>query len=293
MSASYHGRPVIKPPVWKREIAWYLFTGGLAGASSMLGLGARLAGNPRLARSASLTAAAAVSVSPGLLILDLGRRDRFLNMLRVFKVTSPMSVGTWLLVVSGAADTVAAASELTGRAGRIGHTAQAASAALGPALCTYTAVLVADTAVPVWHEARRELPAVFAGGAAASAGAAAIVLTPAADAGPARRLVVLGVTGQSAALAAMEHRLGPLGDVYRKGRAGRYRRAARALLATGTPLAAAGGRRPLLGRIGAALVLAGCVCERFSVFEAGRQSALDPAATVDPQRARLAERERG
>jgi hypothetical protein len=247
-----------------------------------------VAGNKRLARSASLTATAAVSVSPGLLILDLGRRERFLNMLRVFKVTSPMSVGSWLLMVSGAADTVAAASEVTGRARRTGIAAQATSAALGPALCTYTAVLIADTAVPVWHDARYELPAVFAGSAAASAGAAAIVLTPAAAAGPARRLLVLGVLSQSAALAAMEHRLGAVGEVYRKGRAGRYRRAAQALIATGTPLAAAGTRWRLLSRAGAVMVLAGCVCERFSVFEAGRQSALDPAATVEPQRARVA-----
>ncbi|MGA8014466.1 MAG: NrfD/PsrC family molybdoenzyme membrane anchor subunit, partial [Candidatus Dormiibacterota bacterium] len=98
---SYYGHPVIKPPVWKPEVPLYLFTGGLAGGSALLTVGARLAGNDVLARRALLTGLVAVNVSPVLLIKDLGRPERFLNMLRVFKVTSPMSVGSWLLIGSG------------------------------------------------------------------------------------------------------------------------------------------------------------------------------------------------
>src|SRR5438105_301004 len=79
----YYGRPIVKPPVWKQEIGWYLFTGGLAGASSTLALGARMAGNERLARSSTLLATAGLMVSPALLVKDLGRPERFLNMLRV------------------------------------------------------------------------------------------------------------------------------------------------------------------------------------------------------------------
>ena len=109
---SYYGRPILKEPVWKGEIPWYLFTGGIAGASSVLHGVARLTGNHRLAKSSLYIGAVADAVSPMLLIKDLGRPERFLNMFRVFKVTSPMSVGSWILLVSGAASNTAAALEL-------------------------------------------------------------------------------------------------------------------------------------------------------------------------------------
>ncbi|MGH2868647.1 MAG: NrfD/PsrC family molybdoenzyme membrane anchor subunit, partial [Solirubrobacteraceae bacterium] len=94
---SYYGRPIVKEPVWTWEIPAYFFTGGLAGASATLGLVADVTGNKPLARSAWTAALAGVSVSPVFLISDLGRPERFLNMLRVFKITSPMSVGSWIL----------------------------------------------------------------------------------------------------------------------------------------------------------------------------------------------------
>ena len=106
---SYYGRPILKEPVWRPEIPWYFFTGGIAGASSVLSLVARLAGNERLAKRSLYVAAAADIVSPVLLISDLGRPERFLNMFRVFKVTSPMSVGSWVLGASGTASGTAAA----------------------------------------------------------------------------------------------------------------------------------------------------------------------------------------
>src|SRR5207302_5285118 len=93
VSDSYYGRPYLKTPVWKPEIAAYFWVGGLAGASATLALAARLAGNRRLHRSALGAALTGAIVSPALLIEDLGRPERFLNMFRVFKPTSPMSVG--------------------------------------------------------------------------------------------------------------------------------------------------------------------------------------------------------
>jgi len=117
--SSYYGRPVIKEPVWQQEIPRYFFTGGLAGASSVLSLVARLRGNEPLARRSLYVAAAADVVSPVLLISDLGRPERFLNMFRVFKVTSPMSVGSWILGVSGSASNTAAVLELLGRLPRV------------------------------------------------------------------------------------------------------------------------------------------------------------------------------
>jgi formate-dependent nitrite reductase membrane component NrfD len=290
---SYYGRPILKAPVWKPYIAAYFYTGGLAGASSLLGVAARVTGNRRLARNASLIAAAGVAASPPLLILDLGRPMRFLNMLRLLKPTSPMSVGTWVLSASGAADTLAAACNLLRVAPRLGRAAEGASALLAPALCTYTAVLLSDTAVPVWHEARRELPFVFGAGAAASAGAAAALVTPARDAGPARHLAALGAVGELAAFASMERRLGELAAPYRQGTAGRYARAAKALTAAGAALTlTAGRRRARQARLGAGILTAASLCTRFAVLAAGTQSAQDPRFTVEPQRRRAAERER-
>jgi hypothetical protein len=280
----YYGRPIVRPPVWKEEIAWYLFTGGLAGGSSALGLAARVSGNRRLARSATLTAAAAVTASPILLIKDLGRPERFLNMMRVVKPSSPMNVGTWILTAAGTAAGTAAACEVTGVLPRVRGLAQGVAGLLGPALATYTGVLVADTAVPVWHEARRELPLVFASGAAASAGAAAVMLTPADAAGPARRLMLAGAAGELAATTAMERRLGDLGEPYHQGKAGAFARAAKAATAAGALLGALGGRGRVTGRLAAGLVLGGSVAERFAVFRAGFQSAEDPRYVIMSQR---------
>ena len=290
---SYYDQPVVKRPVWTWEIPCYFFAGGLAGASASLGLGARLAGNHRLARSAWTAAGAGVAAGVPLLVSDLGRPERFPYMLRVFKVTSPLSVGSWVLAAMGPAAAGAAVADRLGVFPRLGRAAEAVAGLLGPALATYTGTLVADTAVPVWHEAGRELPFVFAGSAAASAGAAAVLSTPAGDAGPARRLVVTGALLELGAVRAMERRLGELGEPYHQGPAGRLARLAKACTTTGAGLVAAGGRRRrALAAAGAALVLAGSMCERWAVYKAGFQSARDPRYIVEPQRARLAERER-
>ena len=100
---SYHGQPVLKAPTWTWEIPYYLFTGGLAGASAGLAYACELHGDDVLARRAWAASLAGVSVSPLLLVHDLGRPMRFLNMLRVIKVTSPMSIGSWILVLTSTA----------------------------------------------------------------------------------------------------------------------------------------------------------------------------------------------
>src|SRR3954468_15744033 len=112
---SYYGRPILKEPTWQPEIPLYFFFGGIGGGCSLLHGFARIAGRERLARTALYVGAAADIVSPALLISDLGRPERFLNMFRVFKVTSPMSVGSWILGVSGGASTTAALLEATGK----------------------------------------------------------------------------------------------------------------------------------------------------------------------------------
>ena len=288
---SYYGRPIVKEPVWTWQIPTYLFTGGLAGASSVLSTAARLTGNEKLARTSLYVGAAADLVSPALLISDLGRPERFHHMFRVVKVTSPMNIGSWVLVTSGGASTTAALLELWGRLRPIKILAEAVSALSGPPLATYTGVLISDTAVPVWHEGRHELPWIFGASAAASAGAAASIFVPPRDAGPARRLAVAGVLAEGALTQAMERRLGTVGEVYRQGQAGKLSRAAKSLTIAGAALLAARGRQSRTSAVlGGAMVCAGELCLRWAVFKAGAQSARDPKYVVESQR-RRAERD--
>jgi formate-dependent nitrite reductase membrane component NrfD len=286
---SYYGRPIVKEPVWNPEIPWYFFTGGIAGASSLLHGFAELTGNRRLAASALYVGAACDLADPVLLIKDLGRPERFLNMLRMFKVTSPMSVGSWIVFVHGGAAVTSAALRLARRLPRVRAAADAAAFATGAPLATYTGALVANTSIPVWSEARDDLPWLFAASAGASAAAAATIFTPTAHAHPARRLALAAAAGELVLMERMQQRIGFVGEVYKRGAAGRYARIARAATAAGaTVLAVAGARNRRAAAAGGALILAGGAALRWSIFRAGFQSARDPRYTVVPQRERLA-----
>jgi hypothetical protein len=293
---SYYGQAVIKEPVWTWEIPVYFFTGGLGGASAGLAYLAELRGNEVLARRAWGVALAGIGASPALLISDLGRPARFMNMLRLFKVTSPMSVGSWLLSAAGSATAIAAADALLPDRPfkRVAPVAKPAAALLGLPLSTYTAALVANTSVPAWHEARRTLPFLFAGGAAASAGALASLVTPPEHAAPARRLAVGGAIAELAAARAMEDGLGELAQPYHEGPSGSLSRAAQLVTATGGMALAGFARRSRAAAVGGAAALAiGALLERWAVYKAGFASARDPSFTVGPQRKRISARENG
>jgi DMSO reductase anchor subunit len=289
---SYYDRPVLKEPVWSWEVPAYFFAGGLAAGSAMLAAGADLLGRPDLARRGRIAAAAGAAVGGGLLVADLGRPSRFLNMLRVAKPTSPMSVGSWVLTLFGPAAGVAALSDVLGVFPRVGRVAGLAAAALGPALGSYTAVLLANTAVPAWHEAGRELPFLFVGGASATSGALGVMLTPVAEAAPARRLALVGAAMEMSAARAMERNLPEdVARPYRAGKAGTVTKMAFGLTAAGAALIASWGRRRRVAAIaGGALVMAGALAERYAVVDAGRASARDPGATIVPQRQRVSAR---
>ena len=260
----------------------------MAGAANALAFGA----NEVLARRLRLVATAGLAAGPALLIHDLGRPDRFLKMFRTVKVTSPMSVGTWVLGAAGTASGTATALDVIGRLPRVRAAAEAGAALLGLPVSTYTAALVAQSSIPVWHEARRELPFVFAASSAASAGAAGIVFTPAVHARPARRLAVLGGLAELGAVRWMERRLGDfLAEPYHEAEAGRYAKLAKASTAAGTLVTALAGRRRPGALVGGALLLAGSAFERWAVFKAGFQGAEDPKYVVEPQRARLRRRD--
>ena len=300
--SSYYGRPIVKEPTWQAlDIAGYLFLGGLAGASSALGAGAQLTGRHALARPLKLGAAGAISLSLVALVHDLGRPARFLYMLRVFKPTSPMSVGVWLLSAYAPAAGLAAAQELVdlGPLAPLAPLGGAVAGLLGPAVASYTAVLIANTATPAWHEARRELPFVVVGSAAAAAGGLGLAFAPARESGPARRLALLGALCELTAMRRLHSRVGLLDECYRSGRAGRLVALAEGLTAAGGALAALGlaRRRPRAGArrsrlaavLGGSALLAGSACARFGIFEAGLASTRDPRYTVSAQREKLRE----
>lgn len=282
---SYYGRPILKEPTWKApDIAGYLFAGGLAGASSGLAAGAALTGRPTLARASRIGAVVAIGGSLGALVHDLGRPARFINMLRVAKWTSPMSMGSWLL--SGYAPLAAAAafSDLTGRVPRIGQASGLGAAVLGTGVASYTAVLIADTAVPAWHEVWQELPFLFVGSAASAAGGLGLLAAPVAQTRPAQRLALGGAALELGMTQVMTRRAGLVSATFEQGRAGALMRAAKIATVAGALGAAVSGRRSRWGSAasGAALI-AGSALTRFGIFEAGRASTLDPKYVVLPQ----------
>ncbi len=285
---SYYGRPLIKEPVWETlDVAGNLFLGGLAGASSTLAASAELTGRPELARAAKTVAAGAISLSVAALVHDLGRPMRFVNMLRVFKPTSPMSIGTWLLTGYGPAAGVAAASAWTGWLPRTGRAATAVAAALGPGVAAYTGALLADTAVPAWHEAHRELPYLFVTSAASAAGGFGLALVRSEQAGPARNLAVIGAGAELVAKSLLIRRLGPAAEPYQSGRAGHLMEAAEILTAGALAAAALGGRNRATAALAGAGLVASSALTRFGVYLAGRASARDPRYTVVLQRDRI------
>jgi formate-dependent nitrite reductase membrane component NrfD len=287
---SYYGRPIVKEPVWQPEIPFYFWTGGIAGASSVLHGIARLAGNETLAKRSLLIGAAADVASPLLLVSDLGRPERALHMFRVFKVTSPMSVGSWILLVSGGASSTAAALELLDVLRPVKWLAELASFVSGPPLATYTGALIANTSIPVWSEARDELPWLFGASATATAGAAALIATPTGSAGPARRAAVGGSLAALGLTQYMETKLGTVGEVYKQGDAGKYGKLAKSATLAGAALIAAAGKRSrTAAAVGGALVLGGELALRWSVFRAGFQSAADPTYTVITQKRRVSD----
>ena len=298
---SYYGRPVVKASPWEKDIPAYLFLGGLAAGSSLLAAGATSTSRPALRRTGRLGALVGITISMAALVHDLGRPGRFLNMLRVAKPTSPMSVGTWILTVYGPAAGLAGVAELRpylpqvlrdGFVGRLlglaGTPAGALAALMAPAVASYTAVLLSDTATPSWHEAHRELPFVFVGSAAAAAGGLGMLGAPVVQAGPARRLAVSGALLELVMERKMETSMGLAAEPLHQGTAGQLMRASKALTALGALTAAvAGGRSRAGAAVAGASLLAGSACLRFGVFEAGQESARDPKYTVVPQRERL------
>lgn len=305
VSSSYYGTPIVKFPPWEWPIAGYFFLGGVAGGSALLGVGAGATGNRELQRNARITAAGASALGSLFLVADLGRPERLLNMFRVFKLSSPMNVGSWLLGSFSSAAAVAAAAEVDTLTGEklplptFARTALQATATpmgvfsglMGAPLAVYTAVLIGDTSVPLWQHARNDLPPLFVSSAASASSGAALVTTSTANNGPARVLATIGAASDVVASQRLERNLpSPLGETMTTGKAGSMLKAAEVLVAAGGIGAALGGRNRVVAVLSGAALMAGSCLTRFGIIEAGKVSTEDPKYVVEPQRERLNQR---
>ncbi|MFC6422809.1 NrfD/PsrC family molybdoenzyme membrane anchor subunit [Ornithinimicrobium tianjinense] len=305
----YYGHPVIKPVPWKHEIPAYLFIGGVAAGSGLIAAGAAATDRPVLLRNSRYTAMTAVALSGAALVADLGRPERFLNMLRTVKLTSPMSVGTWILSGYAAFAGVTTAAEAA-RAVRLPRRGALATvqrtleildtpatvgqALFGPPLAAYTAVLLSDTVTPVWFESRSHLPFVFVASAAMASGGVQMVLGPTSETGPVRRFALLGVGTDLLAMHRLEQHLDGLDlrEPLETGAAGRKLRLAKLLTVAGGVGTLVAGRSRTVSVVSGVALAAASALTRFGIVEAGIESAKDPRYTVAPQKRRLEERRR-
>lgn len=283
----YYGTPLLKAPAWTREIPLYFFVGGAAGAAAVVGAIARYTGaDPKLVRDARWIAAAGALISPALLISDLGRPERFLAMLRVFKPQSPMSVGVWTLVgFSSGAMAAAFAGFLRERYGEslplrvLENAGESASLAFGLPFSNYTGVLLGATAIPVWNQHVGELPMHFA----ASSLGAAVGLLELMGHTRSRALQVLGLGAamfESWEGVRIETRSHSHSDPLRHGTSGWITRAGGflsgpipGLLRLASALVRDSDRSRSLRRISAWSAIAGSLITRIAWIEAGHRSA--------------------
>jgi Polysulphide reductase, NrfD len=276
--------PQIKAPVWTWEVPLYFWFGGIAAGSSFVALACDLAGDDESAAVARKVALAALAPSPPLLILDLGRPERFYNMLRIFKPRSPMSMGAWALTAFGNLAAAAVGADLLGRR-RAARALGAANAVVGGYLGSYTGVLLASTAVPVWARSRLFLGPIFVSTAAATGAAACRLVLRLPEDHPTARALSRVETGAMAAELGLsvinERRLGPLAAGLEVGRPGKLFKAAKWAVRAG--LAGQLARRRNLASV---LFLVAGLLFRYAWVGAGPLSARDDRMVAEMARSR-------
>lgn len=290
---TYYDRPVVKQTVWKWYVPAYFYAGGVSGAAATLGAIARAIGGggmTGLVKRCRVLAAAGGAAGTAFLILDLGRPERFLNMLRVFRPTSPMSVGSFVLAAEAPLAAGSAALALAGRAPAVADVAGAAAGVLGLPMSTYTAVLVSNSSTPVWRAMHTSLPWLFA--ASAVTGATALLDLMDLNEAEERAVTRLGVAAKAAELAAATavereaSTVGRVGAPLHDGLSGALWKAAKAATAASLAISLMPGRTRWKRTAAGALATSGAVATRFAIWRAGVASARDPRATFEQQRAR-------
>ncbi len=292
-SATYYDRPVIKEPVWIWAVPAYFYVGGAAGAAAVLGAAAQATGSDELrglVRRCRWISAGGTAAGAALLVIDLGRPERFLNMLRVFRPTSAMSAGSWTLAAAGGLSSGAALfADRRGAARAIGDASGLAAGVVGLSLAGYTAVLLSDTAVPLWRHARRSLPFLFVASAMTSAASMLQTVEMSDEEEKAVRVFdVLGGVAESAAIIAFERdaeRAPRVGEPLRDGLGGSLWWLAKIGSTAGLVLSLLPGRRRGKSLLSAALGTATALSLKFAIFHAGKASSRDPRSTFEPQRA--------
>ena len=288
--AGYYGEAVVRPPVWTWEIPLYFFVGGAAGMAPLIALAALILGKLHLAHFALGIAGIGAIVSPILLVMDLGRPQLFLNMLRVFKPQSPMSVGAWILFGFGGSAVPAwlimvlyvnqaFAPSIHLLALAIIGLLTIPAAIFGLGLATYTGVLLGATAIPAWHLHHVLLPIHFG---TAGLGCAGAILELAGFHN--RPLWIIGIVA-----ACVETLLWVWLEFDKHGAADRALRCGRAgwLIRLGEILS---GPLPIIFRLtnlvpwAAISFILGALSSRFGWIEAGRDSGRDPEAVFAAQR---------
>jgi len=284
---TYYDRPLLKESVWGLDIPLYYFLGGTAGAALTLGAAIQLVsprGRHPLRRVSAIchwTGILGSTAGAACLIHDLGRPSRFLAMMRVFRPTSPMNMGTWIL--AGAAPAAIVTGLFVNRRDGLGTVADATgylSGIFGAALAGYTGVLVGNTAIPVWQSARRWLPVLFVASSAASAASVIDVVTAGKAAGAITR--VFGTAGRVAEIAAAKQVERAASAVPRVGEPLKRSRLWKAatVLTAGSLVAGLLGKRRVAGLLG----IAGSLALRFAVDRAGNESARDARAVFARER---------
>lgn len=265
MTNTYYDVPLLKPPVWTWEVPLYFFVGGAAGGAAIIGAVAEWTGTDgHLARDARWIAAAGAPASAALLTADLGRPERFINMLRVFKPQSAMSVGSWTLASFSATTTGALLPPLARAAGTT-------SAAFGAVMLTYTGVLIGATAMPVWNRNVRLLPPHFAASGLASA--AAILTLMGHDEPALNDIAMAAAAAETMIGAVIETNPSPVMAPLRQGPSGWTIRAGGVLSGPVPLLLRAATNDPSWRRVASIAALAGSLLTRLGWIAAGRESA--------------------
>jgi formate-dependent nitrite reductase membrane component NrfD len=296
--------PFIKPPVWTWEVPLYFWVGGVASGSSFVGLACDAAGDHRSAAVVRKVALAAVGPAPLLLIADLGRPERFLNMLRIFKPRSPMNLGAWCLMTFSTTLAGAVGADLFARP-RLARGLGGATAVLGGYLGSYTGVLLASTAVPVWARSRSYLGPIFIATATATGAAAsrlALVACGLPEHHPTRSalrtLETAAILTELSLSSINERRLGPAATALRQGRPRTLFRVAKTAVVLGLSTRLVGRRlapqprgrgiSPRVHDLASVLYLTGGLAFRFAWVQAGKASAAHDEGVATMGRGQLA-----
>jgi len=268
--------PPIKGPVWVWSIPAYFFVGGIGGAAMTMGMTAQVFGARGMGpfdQRCRWTGAVAGGLGSALLVFDLGRKTRFLNMLRVFRPTSPMSVGSWVLALATPLSLASAVLPVCS----LSYAAGIGSGLLGIPLATYTGVLIGNTVVPLWSATRRTLPILF--GASAVASMASLFELMPLDRRERRIVHRFGTMGRIAeitAAAALEreaHAVPGAIRPLRDGFSGTLWNAATICAVAGLAVSAIPGNHRAKRIATGVLGLAGGVAVRFAIFYGGKRSA--------------------